>query len=293
MISMCEILEPGEHFKVKEPATTWEGIGGYDEVKERLEEMVSLPLKHPDAFDKAGMAPGNGILMWGPPKTGFNAFAEAAASSAGCSYISASSAELLKDEHHITHLFETAVDLAPCVVYIGEVDILAPRREAESTLIPAPKEVASTDATRLLFSEIDKIADRRDIITIAGTNRPDVMDPALLRNGRLDRKVYIPVPDFDDRMEILEMSVNSTPLASDVSFEKIAELTKDYASADLISLSRTVTLDAIKEKGDKFDKVEMKHFETGTEKIPSSLTPEVIGRYEEIYKEECKHRYMY
>lgn len=290
---MCEILEPGEHFKIKEPAATWKKIGGYDEVKERLEEMVSLPLKHPEAFERAGMAPGNGILMWGPPKTGFNAFAEAAANSANVSYISASSAEFIKDEHYITHLFEEAAGLAPCIVYIGEVDILAPRREAESTLIPAPKEVASTDATRLLFAEIDKIADRRDIVIIAGTNRPDVTDPALLRNGRLDRKVYIPVPDFDDRMEILKMSANSMPLAEDISFEKLAELTKNYASADLISLSRTVTLEAIKEKGDKFDRVELKHFETGIEKIPSSLTPETIGKYTEIYKEECKHRYMY
>ena len=105
---MCEILEPGEHFKIKEPVATWDNIGGYNEVKERLEEMVSLPLKHPDAFDKAGMAPGNGILMWGPPKTGFNAFAEAAANSADVSYISASSAELIKDEHYITDLFEEA-----------------------------------------------------------------------------------------------------------------------------------------------------------------------------------------
>ncbi|MBU2560292.1 AAA family ATPase [archaeon] len=290
---MCEILEPGEHYKIKDPVATWEKIGGYSDVKERLEEMVSLPLKHPDAFDRAGMSPGNGILMWGPPKTGFNAFAEAAANSAGASYISASSAELIKDTHYITHLFEEAVNLAPCIVYIGEVDILAPRREAESTLIPGPKEVGSTDATRLLFAEVDKISDRWDIKIIGGTNRPDVMDPALLRNGRLDRKVYIPVPDFDDRMEILEMSLNSTPLASDVSIEKLAELTKNYASADLISLSRTVTLEAIREKGDKFDKVEMKHFETGMKKIPSSLTPETIGKYMEIYKEECKHRYMY
>lgn len=290
---MCEILEPGEHFKIKEPVATWEKIGGYDDVKERLEEMVALPLKHPDAFDRAGMAPGNGILMWGPPKTGFNAFAEAAANSAGVGYISASSAELIKDEHYITHLFEEAVNLAPCVVYIGEVDILAPRREAESALIPAPKEVAPTSTTRLLFAEVDKISDRRDIVIIAGTGRPDVMDPALLRNGRLDRKVYIPVPDFDDRMEILKMSINSAPMAGDVSLEKLAELTKDYASADLISLSRTVTLEAIKEKGDKFDKVELKHFETGIEKIPSSLTHEIIAKYEEIYFEECKHRYMY
>jgi transitional endoplasmic reticulum ATPase len=290
---MCEILEPGEHFKIKEPEATWDKIGGYAEVKERLEEMVSLPLKHPGAFDKAGMSPGNGILMWGPTKTGFNAFAEAAANSAGAGYISASSAELMKDEHYITHLFEEAVNLAPCVVYIGDVDVLAPRREAESDLLPPPKEVASTDGTRLLFSEVDKIADREDIKIIAGTNRPDLTDPALLRNGRLDRKIYIPVPDFDDRMEIIKMCANNTPLAGDVSLEKLAELTKNYASADLISLLRTVTLEAIKEKGDKFDKVELKHFEKGMEKIPSSLTPEIIAKYEEIFFEECKHRYMY
>jgi transitional endoplasmic reticulum ATPase len=293
VFEMCEILEPGEYFKVKEPAVTWENIGGYSEVKERLEELVSLPIKHPDSFKKAGMVPRNGILIWGPPKTGFNAFAEAAANSAGSSYISASSVELMKKEHEITHMYETAVDLAPCIVFIGEADILAPRREAESALISAPEKLALPTATRLLFSEIDKMADRHDIITIGGTNRPDVLDPALLRNGRLDRKVYVPVPDYDDRLDILEMATKDTPLSKDVSFEKLAETTKNYASADLLSLSRQVTLLAIKERGDKFDEVEANHFEKAIDNIPSSLTPELIKRYEEIYKEECKHRYMY
>lgn len=290
---MCEILEPGEYFKVKEPAVTWEKIAGYAEVQERLEELVSLPIKYPESFKKAGMTPRNGILMWGPPKTGLNAFAEACAHSAGSSYISASSSEIMKEEQEITHLYETATDLAPCVVFINEIEILAPRREAESTLTSTPKDVAPPGVTRSLFLEIDKIANHPDVITIGATNLPDILDPALLRNGRLDRKIFVPAPDYDDRLDILKMTLSDTPLSGDVSLEKLAELTKYYASADILSLSRGVTLLAIKEKGDKFDKVEARHFEQAMKKIPSSLTPKTIKRYEEIYKEECKHRYMY
>lgn len=292
-IEMCEILEPGEYFKVKEPVVTWEDIAGYAGVKERLEEMVSLPIKHPKSFEKAGMTPRSGILMWGPPKTGMNAFAEASAYSAGSSYISVNAGEIMKKEHEITHLYETGVNLAPCVVFIGEIDRLAPRREVESTLIGTPTEVAPASATRLLFSEIDGVANRHDVITIGATNRPDILDPALLRNGRLDRKVFVPAPDYDDRLDILKMALNNTPISKDVSFEKLAELTKYYGSGDLLSLSRAVTLLAIKEKGDKFDRVEARHFKQAMKKIPPSLTPETIKRYEEIYKEECKHRYMY
>ncbi len=292
-IEMCEILEPGEYFKVKKPAMTWKKIAGYAGVKERLEEMVSLPIKHPKSFEKAGMTPRSGILMWGPSKTGMNAFAEASAYSAGSSYISASAGEIMKEEHEITHLYETAVSLAPCVVFIGEIDRLAPRRGVESTLTSTPQEAAPPSVTRLLFSEIDKLTNRHDVITIGATNLPDVLDPALLRNGRLDRKVFVPVPDYDDRVDILKMATNNTPLSKDVSLEKLAKLTKYYPGADLLSLSRGATLLAIKEKGDKFDRVEARHFKQTMKSIPPSLTPEIIKRYEEIYREECKHRYMY
>jgi transitional endoplasmic reticulum ATPase len=290
---MCEILEPGEYFKVKKPGIDWEDIGGYGEVKERLEEMVSLPLKHPETFKEAGLAPRSGILMWGPPKSSMNTLAEAAAKSARASFISARAEEIMKRESEITHLYETASNLAPCVVFINEVDALAPRREAESTLIPPPKKLAPPSTTRLLFAEVDKVSGRKDIVTIGGTHRPDMLDPALLRNGRLDRKIFVPAPDYYDRLEILRMALNSTPIGGDVTPEKLAELTESYASSEILSLPRQATLLAIKEKGDKFERVGLKHFKQAMERVPPSLTQDLIRRYEEIYREECKHRYMY
>jgi transitional endoplasmic reticulum ATPase len=290
---MCEILEPGEYYKIKDPQINWEDIGGYADVKQRLEEMVSLPLKHPKAFKKAGLTPRNGILMWGPPKSSMGTFAEAAANSAGAKYISAKAAELMKEEHSISHLYQDAAELAPCVIFIGDIDELAPRREAESTLTDPPKKVAPVRITRVLFSEIDKASENEKIITIGGTNRPDILDPALLRNGRLDRKVYVPHPDYYDRLEILQIALRSTPLAEDVTPEKLAELTENYASSELLFLPREATLMAIKENGNRFDKVELRHFRMAMERITPSLSQDIIRRYEEVYREECKHRYMY
>lgn len=290
---MCEIFEPGEYYKVKKPEMTFERIGGYDEVKERLQEMVSLPLKHPETFESAGMTPPNGLLMWGPPNTSMNTFAEAAANAADSSYISSTAPQLLLDDHSIKHLFEDAENLAPVVVYIGEVDLLAPRREGESTLMPNTKEVASTDTTRAIFAEVDKIADRQDIVIVAGTNRPDYLDPALLRNGRLDRKVYVPAPDHDDRLAIFEMITKGNPLGEDVTPEKLAEMTRGYAPAEMVNIPREATLQAIKENPEGFEKVELRHFESALEKIKGTLPEDLVIRYEDVYKEECKHRYMY
>ncbi|MFQ6136570.1 MAG: AAA family ATPase [Candidatus Hydrothermarchaeales archaeon] len=292
---MCEILDEGEYFKVKEPELAWDRIGGFQEVKERLEEMVSMPIKFADSFERAGTKPHSGILMWGPPKTSMNSLVEAAAKSAGSTYISASSKELIKEPREITHLYEKAAEKAPCIIYIDEIDLLAPRREIESTVKGgnSRKQIAPPGTTRLLFKELDKVSDIRDVITVGGTYSPEGIDPAVLRNGRLERKIYVPMPDFEDRLEILKLGLEKIPLADDISLEKLAELTRYYVANEIASLPREAVLLAIKEKGDDFDVVEMKHFERAMKRVPPSLSPEIIKRYEETLREECKHRYMY
>jgi transitional endoplasmic reticulum ATPase len=289
---MCEILEPGEYYKIKEAQKTWDDIGGASEVKERLVEMVVLPLKYPETFKKARTRPPRGILMWGPPKTSMGVLVEAAAKDAGCKYISVRAQDVLGDSHVVTHLFDEAVSLAPSIVFIRDIDILAPRREAESTLIEPATRLAPAEVTRQLFAEVDKTADNTDVIIIGGTHRPDLTDPALLRNGRLDRKIFVPEPDFEDRVEIFQAITNDMSLKEEVTPEKLAELTRGYSHTDLLSLPREATLMAIKDNGDSFDSVGISHFKKAIERIPP-VGEDVIKRYYEVYKEECKHRYMY
>jgi transitional endoplasmic reticulum ATPase len=289
---MCEILEQGEYYKVKDPEKTWDDIGGGAEVKERLIEMVTLPLKYPESFKRARTRPPRGILLWGPPKTSMGVLVEAAAKDAGCRYISVRAQDVMGDGHIITHLFEDAVSLAPCIVFIRDIDVLAPRREAESTLIdPAPR-LAPSEVTRQLFAEVDRTAENSDVIIIGATHRPDLTDPALLRNGRLDRKIFVPEPDFEDRFEIFQDLVKEMPLNEDVTPEKFAELTAGYSHTDLLSLPREATLVAIKEDEGSFEKVGLTHFKKAIERIPP-VGEKIIKKYYEVYKEECKHRYMY
>jgi len=289
---MCEILEPGEYYKVKTPEKSWDEIGGAEEVKERLVEMVVLPLKYPEAFRKARTRPPRGILMWGPPKTSMGVLVEAAAKDAGCSYISVRARDVMGDSHVIQHLFEDGLSLRPCIIFIRDIEVLAPRREAEPKLIEAPAKVAEPEVTRRLLSEIDRSSSKSDLIIIGATHRPDLTDPALLRNGRLDRKIFVPEPDYEDRLAILKRITRGVPLNSELSLEHLAEITSGYSHTDLLSLPREATLLAIKEKGSGFDTVELRHFIGAMKRIPP-VGEEVIKRYYQVYREECKHRYMY
>ena len=290
---MCEIFDEGEYFKVKEPGWTWDKIGGFQEVKDRLEEMVSMPIKFAETFDKDGVKTHSSILIRGLPKTSMNSLVEAAAKSAGSTYISAPAKELMKIPEEITHLYQTALEKAPCIIFIDEIDILAPRREVEPLAEEGSRRPAPTSTTRLLFAELDKISDRKDVVTVGGTCYPELIDPALLRNGRLERKIFVPLPDYDDRLDILKLSMDKVPLENDVSIEKLAELTERYVASELVSLPREATLFAIKEKGNDFDSVNMDHFRKTMKRVPPSLSPETVKKYDEIFREECKHRYMY
>ncbi|MEE8423699.1 MAG: AAA family ATPase [Thermodesulfobacteriota bacterium] len=292
---MCEIFDEGEYFKVKEPEWTWDKIGGFQEVKERLEELVSMPIKFAESFDKAGVKTHSSILIWGLPKTSMNSLVEAAAKSAGSTYISAPAKELMKIPEEITRLYQTALEKTPCIIFIDEIDLLAPRREVEPQVDEggALRKPAPPGTTRLLFSELDKVSDRKDVVTVGGTYYPELIDPALLRNGRLERKIFVPLPDYDDRLDILKLSMDKVPLKNDVSIEKLAELTERYVASELVSLPRVATLFAIKEKGNDFDSVKMNHFKKAMKRVPPSLSPETVKKYDEIFREECKHRYMY
>lgn len=295
---MSRHVEKGAYFKIKEPRWHWEKIGGLKEVKERLEEMVSLPLRHSQAFKRASLNPPSGILLWGPPGGGKTVLAEAAAYSSGCSYISVKAIEIMSEPGEITEMYEAAIELSPCIVFINEVDALAPRRDARSIwdvgiTRDAPVRIAPKGITEILYNALDEVYKHNDIITIGGTYRPDVLDPQILKKGRLDRKIYVPPPDYDDRLRIFQIQLKKTPLAEDVSLEKLAEKTEYYVGADIVGLVNEARVIAIGEKGKGFDAVEMRHFERAMKRVPPSLSPETIKKYEETLKGECDHCYLF
>jgi len=183
-------MEKGAYFKIKKPKWNWDRIGGLSEAKERLEEFAALPLRYVDTFKKAGLNAPHGILLWGPPGGGKTVLAEAAAASAQCSYIAVKAIEIMSEPEEIAKMYATAIELAPCIIFINEVDALAPRRDAESLWAvgitrDAPIRIAPGSTTEIFYSEMDKAARRNDIITIVGTYRPDILDQQALKKGRL------------------------------------------------------------------------------------------------------------
>ncbi len=290
-------MEEGVYFKVKTPRWSWSTIGGLTDVKERLEEMVSMPLKYPEVFDKAKLQPPSGILLWGPPGGGKTVLAEAAANSAGCGYVSVKAIEIMSEPEEISKMYDTALEMAPCVVFINEVDALAPKRDAESLWMDgitrdAPMRVAPEDMTAILYKELDRVS-RKGVVTLGGTYRPDVLDPLITKKGRLERKVYVPPPSYEDRMEIFKHHLRKTPLSKDVSLEKLAERTEYYVGADIVGVVKEAGVLAIKEKGGKFDMLEARHFKEGMKRIPPSLSTGTMKKYEETLKLECDHCYLF
>ena len=289
---MGKHVERGAYFKIKEPRWHWDRIGGLGEVKKSLEEMVTLPIKHPESFKKGNLSTPNGVLLWGPPGGGKTVLAEAAAYHAECSYIMVKAIEIMSEPDEITVMYETAKELAPCVIFINEVDALAPRRDVESKWVEgvtrdAPVRIAPESITELLYKALDKVGS--DVITIGGTYRPDVLDKQIQKKGRLDRKLYVPAPDYDDRLEIFQKQLKRTPLAGDVSLEEFAKRTEYYVGADIRGVVREATAIAIREKGSGFDRVEARHFKQAMKRIPPYLSPESAKKYEETLAEECEH----
>ncbi len=290
--------EKGAYFKIKKPRWNWQKIGGLKDVKERLEEMVVLPLKYGEKFKKLGIKPPSGILLWGPPGGGKTVLAEAAAYHAGVNYISVKAIEIMSEPEEITEMYNKAIELAPCVVFINEVDALAPKRGAKSQWVygitrDAPVRIAPPEVTEIFYENLDRVSEREDIITIGGTYRPDVLDELAKKKGRLERKIYVPPPSFEDRLEIFKIHIGDTPLADDVDLEELARRTEFYVGADIRGVVREAKVIAIREKGENFDKLEMRHFEEALRRIPPYLSPQAALKYQETLMQDCEHCYLF
>ncbi|MCD6244470.1 MAG: CDC48 family AAA ATPase [Candidatus Korarchaeota archaeon] len=277
-----KLVQPSalREISIEVPDITWDDIGGLEEVKRELREVVELPLKNPDAFKRMGIEPPKGVLLYGPPGCGKTLLAKAVASESEANFISVKGPELLskwvgESEKAVRQIFRKARQVAPAIVFIDEIDSLFPRRGSHFDSGVTERVVSQ------MLTEIDGIQPLRDVVVIGATNRPDLVDPAVLRPGRLERLVYVGPPDLNTRMEILKVLTKEMPLAEDVDLWKIALATERFSGADLAALVREAAMSALREDINA-KKVEMRHFEQALTKIKPSLTDEMIKYFEDV-----------
>lgn len=266
---------------VQAPQVRWDDVGGQDEARERLREGVELPLKDPDAFRRLGIRPAKGFLLYGPPGTGKTLLAKAVAREAQANFIATKSSDLLskwygESEQQIARLFARARQVAPCVIFIDELDSLVPARGGGLGEPQVTERVVNT-----ILAEMDGLEELQSVVVIGATNRPNLIDPALLRPGRFDELIYVSVPDEAGRRRILRIQTAKMPLAEDVDLDTIARRTDRYSGADLEDLVRRAGLTALRQSLTT-PRVTMAHFEAALAESRASVTPEMEADYAQI-----------
>lgn len=262
---------------VEIPSVHWGDIGGLGSVKQELLEVVEWPLKKAAEFRKMGVKPPRSALLFGPPGCGKTLLAKAAATESEVNFLTIRGPEVIskwvgESEKAIREIFRKARSAAPALIFIDELDSIARRREYTSNDSNVPERVVSQ-----LLTEMDELATIENVALICATNRPDVLDPALLRPGRIDRMIYVPPPNANERLEILTIYTRNVPLGEDVDLKRIATETDGYIGADLENLCREAAIFAIREKSIK---VGSSHFELSMKRIHPTVTPEIVRRYE-------------
>ncbi|MBS7609910.1 CDC48 family AAA ATPase [Candidatus Bathyarchaeota archaeon] len=282
---------------VEVPKVRWDDIGGLEDIKQELREAVEWPLKYPEIFEHTKMEPPKGILLYGPPGTGKTLLAKAVANESEANFISIKGPELLskwvgESERGVREIFRKARQAAPCIIFIDELDSLAPARGSGIGDSHVTERVVSQ-----LLTELDGLEELRRVVVIGATNRPDIVDSALLRPGRFDKLLYVPLPELEARKQILSIHTKNKPLAEDVDLNRLAELTKGYTGADLAAIVNTAVMLAIREylsqckdpekAKDRLKelKVSMNHFEKALEKVKpmSQQELEMYRRVSELF----------
>jgi len=266
---------------VETPNVKWSDIGDLNKAKQELREAVEWPLKYPDVFKRMGITPPKGILLYGPPGTGKTLLAKAVATESEANFIQVKGPSLLsmwvgKSEEGVRKTFERARQVAPCIIFFDEIDALAARRGLETGTKVTER------VLNQLLAEMDGIEELTNVVVIGATNRPDMLDPAILRPGRFDRILLVPPPDKKGRLAILKIHTRNMPLAKDVNLDELAEKTEGYVGADLEALAREAAMLALRRSKMKAKEVKMKDFEEAMKKIKPTVTKTDIERYKKL-----------
>ncbi len=287
---------------VEIPDVTWEQVGGLEDVKEELREAVEWPLKYPDLFAQLNATPPKGLLLYGPPGTGKTLLAKAVAHESESNFISVKGPELLnkfvgESEKAVREVFRKARQASPCIIFFDEIDSVAPTRGSSLGDSHVTERVISQ-----FLTEMDGLEELRNVVIIAATNRPDIIDSALLRPGRFDRLLFVPPPDLEARKQIFKIHTRKTPLADDVNLDDLARKTDGYTGADIASLANTGVMLALREhiskakdpedakKRAKGLKVARRHFEEALQKIKPMRTEELkmYERFSEQFSDSAR-----
>ncbi len=274
---------------VQVPSIGWADIGGADEAQQKLQEGIELPLKHPDAFRRLGIRPAKGFLLYGPPGTGKTLLAKAVAKESEANFISVKSSDLLskwygESEQQLSRLFARARQVAPCVIFIDEIDSLVPARGTSGNEPQVTARVVNT-----MLAEMDGMEELASVVLIGATNRPGLVDPALLRPGRLDELVYVGTPDAAGREHILKIHTSRMPLAPDVDLGAIADEAERFTGADLEDVVRRAGLNAIRRAGAEAAEVTGEDFRRALADSRATVSAEMEADYLRV-KGELKKR---
>jgi len=276
---------------VEIPRVTWNDVGGLKSVKEELIESVEWPLKHAKVFKDLGIKPPRGILLYGPPGTGKTLLAKAVANESAANFISVKGPELLnkyvgESERGVRKIFRRARQVAPAIIFFDEIESMTGTRGMGNDASGAKESVVAQ-----LLSEIDGVSELKDVVLIGATNRPDLIDPALLRPGRFEKLVYVPMPDDGARMEVFKVHTKDVKLEKDVKLDKLVSRTDGFSGADIEALVRKAGMLAVKEvveKKAKEARISMKHFEEALKVVKPSTVGDDHANYWRKSKEGPK-----
>eukprot|EP00980_Cylindrotheca_fusiformis_P026439 scaffold16171_cov116-Cylindrotheca_fusiformis.AAC.1 len=292
--------------KVEVPDTKWADIGGLEETKRELQEMVRYPIEHRHLFERFGMQASRGVLFYGPPGCGKTLMAKAIANESGANFISVKGPELLNawfggSEANVRELFDKARSASPCILFFDEMDSIARARGSGGGSSETSDRVINQ-----ILSEIDGMGSGKTLFVIGATNRPDILDQGIMRPGRLDQLIYIPLPDRESRISIFKANLRKSPISDDVNLEQLADATEGFSGADITEICQRAAKNAIRDSitaglerqkrveageltqeeadalPDPVPDITKAHFEASMSKARRSVGPEIIQQYDEF-----------
>ena len=286
------------YLDVRKPRFNFGEIAGYPEVKEHFKDMVVVPLKHGKELTKAGIVPPSGVIVWGPLGTGKGHMIESSADAAGVNYIIIRGRECTDHPDVIRDGFKFAVEHAPSVLHLMDIDWLAPRKDADyswsdGTTVGKPDKFGSEDVHLAVHEEVARVAPMQDVFVLASCYRIDVLDQAFTRTSMLGRKIYVPRPGANDKIEILKYYLKDVNLSEDLNLDEIGEKIDLYVGWDIEALCRKAKLNALERKSGEVPLVNKSDFEGAMTSVSAWLTPQMADDYDRIYDEDCLHKYNF